>query len=118
MVIAADVQFVLPDPTVSTFVTPTTMADPAFEVEMLFTPASSGVLAAHGALGVQLADGGRVRIDQQNREPSPKPPMSPEASNHQRRESSVRIRAPRIGSAHRAVILSDRVGRSTRVITL
>ena len=33
MLIAADVQFVLPDPTVSTFVTPTTMADLAFEVE-------------------------------------------------------------------------------------
>lgn len=31
--IAADVQFVLPDPTVSTFATPTTMADPSFEIE-------------------------------------------------------------------------------------
>ena len=33
MLIAADVEFVLPDPTVSTFVTPTTMADLAFDVE-------------------------------------------------------------------------------------
>jgi hypothetical protein len=33
MSIAADVQFVLPDPTVSTFATPTTVADPAFEIE-------------------------------------------------------------------------------------
>ncbi len=31
--IAADVEFVLPDPTVSTFVTPTTMADLSFEAE-------------------------------------------------------------------------------------
>jgi hypothetical protein len=33
LVIAADVQFVLPEPTVSTFATPTTVADPSFEIE-------------------------------------------------------------------------------------
>lgn len=35
--IAADVQFVLPDPTVSTFVTPSTMADLSFELERRYT---------------------------------------------------------------------------------
>ncbi|MDH3248556.1 MAG: hypothetical protein OEQ47_06320 [Acidimicrobiia bacterium] len=35
--IAADIQFALPDPTVSTFVTPSTMADLSFELERRYT---------------------------------------------------------------------------------
>ena len=41
MVVAADVQFVLPEPTVSTFLTPTTMADLSFEIERRSTTTST-----------------------------------------------------------------------------
>ena len=56
MLIADDVQFVLPDATVSTFVTPTTMADLSFEIERRSTTTTTSTpLTAEELLALEQA---------------------------------------------------------------